>query len=518
MQFSGKSTELYFRETLNLTTTSYIVHPNMVDLSLSGSIGLVQDSLNTSGTIPTTGVNIPATPGSQSNNETDYEWNVVATILRNSTAPLTLQTQRSEQLIDRTFGSSFNDIQTSYSANWLIRSKTIPTSFRFQRLEDQQKSLLGEEDYSSEENSFEWQSEMHPTSNQTLSAAYHFSQTTERSGTGGSFDSQSQGGSVVDNLDFGARRQHNLSSSLDYSQDTGVIDIERLRINEILRLKHTDSFDTYWGYTFEDQTVDTTEQTSNRGMAGFRHQLYQSLTTTGHVSVSDTQLNDGSSVDDVLGDLFFDYRKKVPWGRLEANLSFSYDVQDSTARSAEAVFVNQPFTLSVANPIVIRQQDIDVSSLKVYDATLHRWLNMGTRPDFQIIRRPDGVELLPTFSGPVPVTIGDATLVTYGLLPEPANTVTTDTIGVGARYTFEETFLRNLSVYANYLIQDQSISASQPTLVQPDSIRDLILGLDYRIWDITFTAEQESHNSTVAPYDATRLRPAGEAALQFPAD
>ena len=54
-----KTIDTLLRETIGLSAQSYIIHPNLVDLSLSGSFGLEQESLTGGG--PSTGV-----PGSGS--------------------------------------------------------------------------------------------------------------------------------------------------------------------------------------------------------------------------------------------------------------------------------------------------------------------------------------------------------------------------------------------------------------------------------------------------------------------
>jgi hypothetical protein len=93
----------------------------------------------------------------------------------------------------------------------------------------------------------------------------------------------------------------------------------------------------------------------------------------------------------------------------------------------------------------------------------------------------------------------------YDLLPQPANTITTSSLGVGSRYQIEEGPLTGLSPYIRYGLQTQSIETDDLTPFTPDSYNDVTVGSDYQIWKTTFNFEQEWHDSTLVPFNATRF-------------
>ncbi|HSV15483.1 MAG TPA: hypothetical protein VLI90_14580, partial [Tepidisphaeraceae bacterium] len=77
-------------------------------------------------------------------------------------------------------------------------------------------------------------------------------------------------------------------------------------------------------------------------------------------------------------------------------------------------------------------------------------------------------------------------------------------LGVGVRYDIEKSWLKGLSPYARYLIQDQQVDSLRPQDVPIENIRATVIGADYHIWRLTFNAEHEWHDSSLLPFDAGR--------------
>lgn len=97
-------------------------------------------------------------------------------------------------------------------------------------------------------------------------------------------------------------------------------------------------------------------------------------------------------------------------------------------------------------------------------------------------------------------------LIDYNLLPTPGHVTDTANYGAGIRYEIEKGWLKGLSPYARYGAQDQSIqSDSFSSTLIADSYQDIVVGTDYRIWQLTFNAEQQWYDSTLSPFDASRV-------------
>jgi hypothetical protein len=54
-------------------------------------------------------------------------------------------------------------------------------------------------------------------------------------------------------------------------------------------------------------------------------------------------------------------------------------------------------------------------------------------------------------------------------------------------------------------MQEQEIDPAGSTGVPPNDFTDVLFGAEYRIWALTLRAERETYDSTLLPFEATRL-------------
>ena len=98
-----------------------------------------------------------------------------------------------------------------------------------------------------------------------------------------------------------------------------------------------------------------------------------------------------------------------------------------------------------------------------------------------------------------------AVLLDYNLVPQPGHTTNTADFGINCRYEIDKGLLNGLSPYVRYGLQRQTInSGTAITNLLPESYDDVVVGTDYRIWQIVFNAEQQWYDSTISPFNATR--------------
>lgn len=484
-------TENRFEETFTLSTGGYIYHPNLVELNLSGTFGLTQDSID-------------STTQSEQQNGTVEEWDLNATILRKETTPLTLYSRRTRQLISRELGPTLDDTITSTGGILEIRSKDVPT-----RVEafhsDQEQTGLGENtgNFTMSQNTVLWHSEARPTNNQLWSWDYTFNQVDQTTEGFGSDSFVINEAVLSHSLDFGKDRRSNLSSTVDYYNQTGDLPIERLHWTEVLQLHHTESFDTHYNYTLDRQSFENTDETTNRGVAGFTHRLYKSLVTNGEVGVQQVNRTDNANTFETFAHIDWDYRKKVPLGEFTGILGGGWDRQENEARRQLEHVLDQPETFSDPAPAIVTGNGIVPASVRITDATGLIVYQPGL--DYNLRGFPDRLEIDRVIGGRI--ANGQTVLVDYSLLPQPGNTSTTTNFFIGGRYDIEEGPLKGLSLYTRYRRQDQTIDTSSTALITltPDSYDDFVYGAEYRIWHLTATAEQEYYNATISPFDSTRF-------------
>ena len=131
------------------------------------------------------------------------------------------------------------------------------------------------------------------------------------------------------NNDFRWGKKSSLSSRLEYFNREGFNTEERVSVDESLRLQHTQSVSTSYGYTYESLNR-TTDTETHRGNFGLNHRLYTNLDTSLRLGGSTTQ-SDEYQQNSYNANLDFNYRKQIrPGLRFLANLGSGYNVTDQT--------------------------------------------------------------------------------------------------------------------------------------------------------------------------------------------
>jgi len=478
----------YFEETFTLNTLGHIVHPNLVDLNLSGTFGLTQEYTD------------DGTNGDTQNGLL-YEYDLNATILRKEIAPLTLYARRAENQLNLEFGPTVDYTLSTYGAIWDIKSKTIPTRFEIFH-SDQTQTGVGSDvgNLDLVQDNFLWHSEARPAPGQTITWDYTFSNVSENTPGFPNNDYLLNNANLNYSIDFGPAQRNNLTSAIFYYNQTGDAPIEQFSINELLRLRHTNDFETRYQYLFSYQDFSGVTQDLNRGLIGFTHRLYKSLVTSGNAGIEGITRSDGSDSIDYFADLTMDYHKKVPLGALNSFIGVAWNQQSNSDQVNPTTVINQPGTFVDSQPIEIIGNGIQTNSIRVTDPSGLITYRPGL--DYTVDPVSGAVLLNRVVGGLIPP--GGSVLLDYTLLPQSQNTVTTKTFFVGGRYSIDQSWFKGTSLYARYTNQNQDIQSDQPGGFTPNSFIDLTYGVEYNIWALTFGAEQEFHDATISPFDANR--------------
>ena len=213
-----------YEETISLATTGYYLHPNLVELNLSGTFGLRQDQIEDT--------------GEDSNEESViYDYDVSGTLLRNSSAPFTVYSRRNTEVINRAFGPSLDATVMTTGAVLDWHGAKIPTRLEVYHMDQDLEALDGSETFKLSQNTFNWQSEARPAEHQHFTWNYNFNNVDESSKVEGLGGNQSNQFDIHDatathTWDFGNKERHNLTSSVNYFNQTGDFPLERLRWDE----------------------------------------------------------------------------------------------------------------------------------------------------------------------------------------------------------------------------------------------------------------------------------------------
>ncbi|HEY8666770.1 MAG TPA: hypothetical protein VIL86_08905 [Tepidisphaeraceae bacterium] len=485
---TNSSRETDIEETLTLQTHGHVLAPRFLDLSLSGTFGSNQTWFD-------------ADNVSDQQIGLIYNWDARGTFFRESDSPLTLYSQRTRELINQQFGPTIESTTTTEGAVLDWHSKSLRNRFEISHTDTTQSGLVGGETFNLSRNLFSWSGSADLTPRQTLSWDYSYTNAQQSGTIDSSFDAHAA--SLTHALTFGNKDHNSLTSSLSYSTTSGRFETENFRYDELLRIRHSDTFQTRYEYTYEQFRFGDTDQGTHRALAGFTHHLYESLTTNGEAGAQFQQISGGGDTSEYFASLNFDYRKKAPFGVFLGTLGLGYTRTESDPRNSSTQILNQPATLGDIQPIIIPGRGLNPSSVIVTDAAGIVQFVPGI--DYTVTTFADRMEIARVVGGAI--APGQSVLLSYVLPPTPGSTADTTLFSIGGRYNIDRGPLKGLGVYVAYTRTDQTIDTNDPAAFVPNSSQDTVIGTDYRFWKnaALIGAEHEWFNANIAPFEASRF-------------
>ena len=492
-QFHEKASEDLFTEELTLSTHGAIIHPNLVEFDASGTIDFRQRDFNSTSTAL----------GNTSANGDDIsgQFDLHATILRNQMTTFTLIAQRNETTVNRDFGPTLIQTITTYGGGVEVKANTFPMRIAASHTDTNLDDPTGFQGFNSTQDTFLFGTQWNISNNSHLSATYTYNNSDQKAEIARPVQFESNEFNLFHTYNFGTNQANSLLSSLNYYNQSGDFATDRLRLEERLTIQNTEHLQTYYRYNYTQDSRESFDQTAHDFEAGFRHQLYQSLYTTGSVGYSFQDVSGTETTNEIYARLEFDYTKKVPLGTLGLNLSLGYDYRTSDSNGGTIPFFSQPFTFTEPLGIEIVRQNIDPRSIVIHDASGGRVFVPGI--DYTIIAAGNRIQISRVLGGAIPAN--SSVLVDYDITALPSNDQSTYAFGFGGSYNFERGPLAGLIVYARYFDQEQSITADQPDQFIPESIHDTVIGARYHIGPFYLGAEQQWHDSALAPFESTRF-------------
>jgi len=488
---TSHETESLLRESVILNGEGFFGNPNFVKLNIDIAFRLSQEKIEND-VLNTT----------DRTSEMINEYSVNAVILQKSDFPLTVYSRRSQTLVDRQFASSLDSIITEHGAQLAIRSELMPSQFQYFHREQTQSGRFDGSNSELIQDTFTWHGRFKPINGHRAWWDYTFSNVDETNLLQDPNSFSRHDAIFNHTYDFGPDSKNNVRSSLRFFKETGKFPIDRIRWNETLRLEHSRTFETKYVYMFDQQNRRGSNQRLHRGAASFRHELFDSLTTTGQLGSSLLNISDDNfKSTQYFGDLGFKYQKIVPYGTLLATTDFRFNFQDDSDRGTSIQIIDEPHTFATSGLITLNRRNIVASSIVLTDAAGIVLYIEGI--DYTVREFSDSVEIQRVLGGSI--APNESVLVRYEIGPEPESS--TDSIGVGLtiRYQFEDGPLKGLSPYIRYHDQSQDRTSSSLIDLPQNDFQDLIFGIDYDIGKISFTAEHQIRDSTLSPFDRTRI-------------
>lgn len=484
-------TESLYRETLTLDGEGSIGHKNLVDWGGSLRLGLEQDFLESD-----------ATGTSRDYSAVTAQYDLRALLLGTGPAPTTIYGRRDQADLHQNFGGTTRSTLNEIGAITQIASSWAPTSIQIFHREQDQEDRLGLGGFGTTQDSAVIRSDLRLSGSQRVQIDYTFDHVDQSGGRfiGDTYDQHDA--NITHWLNFGPQDLSSLRSMLRFQDRSGAFSEQVVRLEEELRLRHTDRLETRYNLRLENLERAEREQQSARGSAMVRHRLFDSLTSTATVGASWLEVPDLFESSELFVSGSLDYTKRVPYGRLGAGLGLGATRQENGERGTTVTVVNGAFVFNDPFPVTIERRNVVPASIVVRDTARLRVFVNGI--DYTVQAFPDRVELRRVIGGAI--LNGQAVVIDFDIGPEPANEIDTMTASASLRYDISEGALRGLSLYTVYRHLDQSVDAVDPGRFRLDDVRNLKYGAQYRTGSATFIAEREHHESDFAPYDANRLQ------------
>ena len=337
----------------------------------------------------------------------------------------------------------------------------------------------------------------------STSVSYQYDDYHNRFGAGATQNSVAHSVSISDSETFGSRNQITAATGLNYS-DYAYFNqsTESFNANENVTIKHGPNLDSFYNGNYNNSSQDPASSWYLQGMAGLRHQLYESLTSTldVHGTYDDSSSQGTSARNDRYGlGLAENYGKRVTsWARLTLGASVIGDHEDHEASGSILTTLNEPHQLFLPGspgfrPTFLNNPRVIISTIEVRDS--------GGIPalagvDYQVVRSGELTEIR-LVPGSIVLPSGSSVLVTYS--SESLFNASFESVNVGAQVRLD--MFNTFGVYGRLNWLDNN--APPEALVE--RLTDLVAGVDGTWRFIRAGAEYEDFDGNFTSYKAFRF-------------
>jgi len=489
---NSSSSEEIFEEAVRLETDGSVYHPNLMEFSLAGLFGLLQEDFEDE---------FGQRKRSSSDDGDILEFDLEGRFFKKKDYPGTVYARRYRSLEPRPFLSSLETTTTNYGFVWQYVDDKMPTNLQFNHTDVLLDPLnTDEQDGEQQNDNLRFETSYRFTDNNVLSFTYEHRSVSEQPYE---LDYDSDELTLNHRWDFGSHHQHSLESELNYFDQRGTFDIERTRWREILRLTHTDSLRSWYQFEFLDRTqgslsgVPPIGETSYLLTGTLEHRLYDSLISQLFAFGQRQEFDSGLDIDRWGIQPSIDYRKKNPWGVLLATYMYRYQTEDRHGGGFVAEVLDERGTFVDPEPVVLNNMNVIQSS--IFITAEDRLTTYRLNEDYRVRLNGDLTEIERVPTGRI--VDGETVLIDYTWAVAGDYTLDTAIHNFGIRQNFDF----GLSPYYRYRRQNQDLSPEDATGVEPEDLEAHIYGAEFERWRLHLLGEYEDHQSNINPFEAVRL-------------
>ncbi|MFC1761376.1 hypothetical protein ACFL6U_04785 [Planctomycetota bacterium] len=476
------------KEKIRLDTTGDVYHPTLLQYRLGLGLGLVQQSLET-------------TEESRYDSGQLQEYELETRWLQQKWYPLSIYLGRQEDIIPRRYMGPIAARTDTLNVNLPLRIKNWPNTLQYgiNKTRQQSTASLSNDFLDRTDKRFKWSLSHDFSEFSKLDSELQHNQVRQIR-LSSPFDVNEIRYRLSHDLDFGEDQRYDLRSFFNYTDQTGTSSFENMQWDERFRIRHTQRLRTDYRFGLMNMDREVSSNRELRGSAGFEHQLYGSLTTTGRILGSQADLGNNNTQEQRGGQLGFNYRKKNPLGILYSTYRYSLIETEQLGNRAIGQATNERHVFTDPLPITLNRKNVIASSILVMSADR---LDIYTEGDDYTISEINGfTELQLTTLGVIPPNIidGQTVSIDYAFLDDPENRRETRR----QDFTIRERFKKGVSLYFGHQRQDQEVISTRDTLV-PDEFINYTWGAEWGYKKLSLLAEYREEDSTKIASRGKRL-------------
>ncbi len=487
-----ESQERIVEERIKIETEGYVYHPNLLEFTLAGLFGLLQQDFEDT---------FDGRRRNSSDNGTVTEFDLSGSLFRRKTYPGTVSVRRYRSLVARPFQSSLETTTTGYGFIWQYINEKTPTTIQFNDTEVLLDPLDDREANGRQKTTeFRFETEYKLNLHSAVKLTYESRSQSEEPFR---LDFDTDEVTVSHRLDFGKDYAHRLESELNFFNQRGTFDIERFRWREVLRLRHSETLDSWYRLELIDRTqgtlfgVEPIEERSWMFTGSLEHRLFESLVSQVTGFAQNQAFGSRFTVRRYGTQASFSYRKKNRWGTLRA--SYRAGLRSEERRGGERELEALDERGAFNDPEPIRLSNANAVQASIFMTAEDRTTMYIQGRDYTVRLIGDFIELERVVTGRI--ADGETVLIDY--VYRSGGDLVLETIN--SNFTIRQELTNGFSPYYRFSRQDQTLRPRSASGITPEDITGHIGGLEYRKGSVRLLGEYEDHGSTISPFRALRF-------------
>ncbi|MDP2068542.1 MAG: hypothetical protein Q8K04_06205 [Lutibacter sp.] len=303
--------------------------------------------------------------------------------------------------------------------------------------------------------------------------------------------------SLNDNIYFDTKKNYNFNSLVSQENQIGNnLDYKRLQVIENLFFKLPYKFNFSSNYNFFDIKQNTIASKQQNASASLTHLLYESLYTSVNYeynTINSTQFKETNKRTGFEAR----YVKKIPLkGLLTLQYKLNTNEQDRTSEDLVLTILNEAYTITDGQIVLLKNQSVNVLSVLVKDVT--GTIIYQENLDYILIVRNDFLEIQRIPGGQI--ANNSTVFIDYGATQPSSYKYNAVTTNYGANIAF---FNNKIEFFYSKGKQDflDPVNVDFFTL---DYYTQNVYGGRFNLGFLSGEIEQDNFNSTIIPYRLTR--------------